>query len=750
MSNQNKTKKILFTSHVASFQKFNRPFMRMMREDGWEVHYASMGEEEILDCDKSFVVPFTRSPFKLSNITAYKQLKKIINQENYDIIHTHTPMGSVVTRLAAKKARKNGTKIIYTAHGFHFFKGAPLLNWLIYYPVERLMARHTDTLITINKEDYHRAKKQFKTNVIYMPGVGVDPKRFKPKLTVKQKLELRKSLGLKKDDFVMIYPAELNKNKNQTLLLHVLHEINKEDKSVHLLLAGKDNLNGYHKKLADKLGAAKNVHFLGYRSDIPQLLQMSDLSVSASHREGLPVHLIEAMFAGLPIVTTKCRGATELVEDGVNGFVVGFDKEEFARCVKKIIENRSLRESLSKESFKSACNYELSYAQNKTLKIYGKFMQKPLRILHVVTSMNRAGLETMLMNYYQAIDRSKIQFDFLVHRDKKGDYDDEIRSMGGRIYHLPSISFAHLIDYNKRACDFFVNHPEYSIVHSHLDSLSALPLAAAKKANISTRIAHSHTSNFDSGLKKPIRNVTKRLIPKYATDFFGCSNEAMEFMFGKRAAKGGVVISNAIDASKFTFDKKIRKKIRKEFSLPDDCFVVGHVGRFNYPKNHEFIISIFNELLKQEPSAKLMLVGDGENRATIEKQISDLGISKSVILTGVRADIYDLMQAMDVFLMPSRYEGLPVVSIEAQASGLPCVFSDAVTDELDVTGNCIFLPLSQPSDEWAASVINAAGRHKRKKCTELVSNAGFDISTEAGGLSNLYAMLRRKSRDHAR
>ena len=344
--NRKSSKKILFTSHTANFQKFNRPFMHMMSKKGWEVHYASMGEEEILDCDKSFVVPFTRSPFRLSNITAYRQLKKIINQENYDIIHTHTPMGSVVTRLAAKKARRNGTKIIYTAHGFHFFKGAPLLNWLIYYPVERLMARHTDTLITINKEDYHRAKKQFKTNVIYMPGVGVDPKRFTPKLTAKQKLELRKSLGLKKDDFVMIYPAELNKNKNQTLLLHVLHEINKEDKSVHLLLAGKDNLNGYHKKLADKLGVAKNVHFLGYRSDIPQLLQMSDLSVSASHREGLPVHLIEAMFAGLPIVTTKCRGATELVEDGVNGFVVGFNEDEFIEGIQKTRNNKILKKSV--------------------------------------------------------------------------------------------------------------------------------------------------------------------------------------------------------------------------------------------------------------------------------------------------------------------------------------------------------------------------------------------------------------------
>jgi hypothetical protein len=737
MSSHKKTKKILFTSHVASFQKFNRPFMRMMSEKGWEVHYASMGEEEILDCDKSFVVPFTRSPFRLSNITAYRQLKKIINQENYDIIHTHTPMGSVVTRLAAKKARKNGTKIIYTAHGFHFFKGAPLLNWLIYYPVERLMARHTDTLITINKEDYHRAKKQFKTNVIYMPGVGVNPKRFKPKLTAKQKLELRKSLGLKKDDFVMIYPAELNKNKNQTLLLHVLHEINKEDKSVHLLLAGKDNLNGYHKKLADDLGVAKNVHFLGYRSDIPQLLQMSDLSVSASHREGLPVHLIEAMFAGLPIVTTKCRGATELVEDGVNGFVVGFDKVEFVERVQKIIENTQLRKSLGKKFSAATRNYEVVYAQRQTQKVYNKFIHEPLRILHVVTIMNRAGLETMLMNYYRAIDRSKIQFDFLVHRDDKGDYDDEIKSLGGRIYRLPSISFAHSVNYSKKAYDFFINHPEYSIVHSHLDSLSALPLAAAKKANVSTRIAHSHTSNFDSDLKKPIRNMTKHLIPMYATDFFGCSDEAMEFMFGKRAAKDGIVINNAIDTSKFTFSEKTRKKIRKEFSLPADSFVVGHVGRFNYPKNHEFLISIFNELLKEEPSAKLLLVGDGENKAIIKKQVSDLGISKSVIMTGVRNDIHDIMQAMDVFVMPSRYEGLPVVSIEAQASGLPCVFSDVVTTDLNITGNCRFISLKLNTKGWVEAILSFK-KYTRRNTSEDLRLSGYDSHSEAVKIKDYY------------
>ena len=370
MSNQNKTKKILFTSHVASFQKFNRPFMRMMREDDWEVHYASMGEEEILDCDKSFVVPFTRSPFRLSNITAYRQLKKIINQENYDIIHTHTPMGSVVTRLAAKKARKNGTKIIYTAHGFHFFKGAPLLNWLIYYPVERLMARHTDTLITINKEDYHRAKKQFKTNVIYMPGVGVDPKRFKPKLTAKQKLELRKSLGLKKDDFVMIYPAELSKRKNQLWLIEALRPLLNDDTKVHLILAGKDSLHGKVTQHVNQYDLANQVHILGYRNDIHQLLQIANLSVSSSKQEGLPVHIMEAMFAGLPIVTIKCRGATELVEDGVNGFVVGFDQQELLQKIEKIRRNPSLSRQLSKQSIKLASQYDIKSILSMAEKVY--------------------------------------------------------------------------------------------------------------------------------------------------------------------------------------------------------------------------------------------------------------------------------------------------------------------------------------------------------------------------------------------
>lgn len=303
------TKHILYTSHVANFQKFNRPFMRMMSDKGWTVHYASAGEEEIKDADEAFTVDFARSPIRIDkHIKAYRQLKKILENNHYDIIHTHTPVGSVITRLAARQARKNGTRVIYTAHGFHFYKGAPLTNWLLWYPIEKIMAHYTDDIITINTEDYERAKRKLKTRIHYTPGVGVDPKKFQIKMTKKERNTYRATLGLKPDDFVMIYVAEINKNKNQKgLLLGKAEEI-KSDPKKHILLVGADSLNGKIQKLAQKLNVENNMHFLGYRKDIPQLLKISDLYVSTSKREGLPVNILEARCSGLSIEASMTRG----------------------------------------------------------------------------------------------------------------------------------------------------------------------------------------------------------------------------------------------------------------------------------------------------------------------------------------------------------------------------------------------------------------------------------------------------------
>ncbi len=363
-------KKVLFTSHVANFAKFNQPFMRWLKQRGYEIHYASLGEEEIEGVDKHFMIPFERSPFKLNNLRALKQLKRIIDNGNYDLIHTHTPMGSVITRLAARDARKSGTRVVYTAHGFHFFDGAPLLNWALYYPIERIMARFTDTLITINREDFERANNQFKTNVEYVPGVGVDPGRF-TNMAAARKAKYRQVLGIKPSDFVMIYAAELSKRKRQQWLIRTLKDTMQANSSYHLLLAGSDSLDGACQKLVQKYKLENNIHFLGYRTDIPNLMMISDIAVSASSQEGLPVNIMEAMYVGLPVVATDCRGNRDLVIDGSNGYLVDQkDSSTFARRVHGLAVHGEHRAAKARASQQLIAPYLMSVVMPQMVAIY--------------------------------------------------------------------------------------------------------------------------------------------------------------------------------------------------------------------------------------------------------------------------------------------------------------------------------------------------------------------------------------------
>ncbi|MBR3143735.1 DUF1919 domain-containing protein [Candidatus Saccharibacteria bacterium] len=311
-------KKVLFVATVDShIELFHVPYLKMFHDKGWEVHVATDTDKPIKYCDKKIKLPIKRSPFKIvSNFKAVRELRKIAKREGYEIVHCHTPMGGVVARLACKGCRRHGTRVMYTAHGFHFYTGAPLHFWLMFYPVEWYLAKYTDTLITINNEDYERAKRKFGKrcrDIRYVPGVGVDEKKFAKKMSTKEKLALRKKLGLKEDDNVLICVGRLDKNKNQGFLIEAMKELATKDSNYHLLLVGPDEINGKYQKLANKLGVDKNVHFLGFRNDISELMQISDVAVSASKREGLPVNLIEAAMLGLPIVATDCRGNRDVV-----------------------------------------------------------------------------------------------------------------------------------------------------------------------------------------------------------------------------------------------------------------------------------------------------------------------------------------------------------------------------------------------------------------------------------------------------
>lgn len=353
---------------------------------------------------------------------------------------------------------------------------------------------------------------------------------------------------------------------------------------------------------------------------------------------------------------------------------------------------------------------------------------EPVRVLQVVTIMNRAGLETMLMNYYRHIDRTKVQFDFLVHRAEKGHYDDEILSLGGKIHRFDPITLRSMVGYSKKMKNFLQEHPEYSVVHSHIDALSVFPLSGAKRAGVAKRIAHSHNSNFDKDAKIVIRYALKSFIRFYATDIMGCSKAAIRFMFGRRV-KDYTVINNAIDVDKFTYNETVRKEMRKKLGL-DGKFVLGHVGRFSYQKNHEFLIDVFNEVNARNPESVLMLVGAGEGEQAIKNKVKDLKLEDKVLFLGLRTDIPDLMQAMDVFVMPSRFEGLPVVSIEAQASGLPCVFSDVVTKDLNITGLCEFVSLDSNTDAWVGRINRTRGV-ARNDTSKLIKKAGYSVAHQA-------------------
>ena len=375
MKNRQKQKKVLFTSHTANFSKFNRPFMRWFHEQGWEVHYASAGEEDVKDCDRHFMIPFNRSPWSLKNITAYRQLKAIINREDYDMVHTHTPMGGVVTRLAARQARKRGTKVIYTAHGFHFFTGAPLINWAIYYPVEKLLAHDVDVLITINAEDYTRAISHFKApRIEKIDGVGVDLSRFAP-ATSQQRKDIREKLGYGHEDKILLSVAEFTTNKNQACLISANKKLQKDMPNLRLLLAG----TGYRfeacKEQVKGLGLDNNVNMLGYVNNIDDIYAAADILVSSSAREGLPVSIIEGMARGLPIVCTDIRGHVDLVTNERNGLLFpANDMTEYIAAVESLLSDKKTREKMSKSNTMDVQKYSLDQAIESMANIYRDLM----------------------------------------------------------------------------------------------------------------------------------------------------------------------------------------------------------------------------------------------------------------------------------------------------------------------------------------------------------------------------------------
>lgn len=370
-------------------------------------------------------------------------------------------------------------------------------------------------------------------------------------------------------------------------------------------------------------------------------------------------------------------------------------------------------------------------------------MKKPIRVLHVIGKMDRAGAETLILNIYRNIDRSKIQFDFVVHTNQIGDYDEEIKELGGKIYHAPNYKIYNKLEYKKFWNNFFNEHSEYKIIHGHIRSSASIYLKIAKKHGVYT-ICHSHNTK-GKGIMGKFHQIITRNIPKYTDYFFGCSNQAIIDGFGRKVYDkyNHQVLNNGIEAKEYVYDKKIDKKYRKQFNL-ENSFIVGHVGRFTAQKNHKYLIDVFKQIKEQEENSKLVLIGRGELEQEVSEYINQKGLKEDVLLLGVRSDINKLLMMFDAFVFPSIFEGLGIALIEAEAAGLKCFVSENIQKEAVISNDVYRLQLSDSPKTWADTILREAKNYKKQNNLKLVEKNNYDIKKITKQIEKFYKDISKK------
>lgn len=370
---------------------------------------------------------------------------------------------------------------------------------------------------------------------------------------------------------------------------------------------------------------------------------------------------------------------------------------------------------------------------------------EPKRVLHVLGTTNLGGAESRVMELYRSIDREKIQFDFLIHTEKEGHYTKEILALGGRIYSVPRFKVYNITEYKKALRSFFSEHKEFVAVHGHMTSTASIYLPIARRAGIPVTIAHARSAGVDKGIKGVITKILRKPIADRVDYCFTCSTEAALAVFGQNNVKRGRVITipNAIDVDRFAFNDNVRNTVRKELGIDNDKFVIGHVGRFGFMKNHKYLIEIFNEVYSKNNNALLVLIGKGELQDEIKSQSEALGLRDKVMFLGTHSDVERYYQAFDYFVFPSIFEGLPGSVAEAQASGLKCLVSDKVTGEVGLTPLVKYRSIEEPAVEWAKVIledINLTDDRIKdsKQAQEMIRSKGFDVRQQASLMTDFY------------
>lgn len=624
---------------------------------------------------------FIDTPMDRHGINPFKDIKiifkylKIIKEIKPDYVLTYTIKpniyGGIACRIRKTKQIANITGLGTAMENKGILqKIAILLHKIGLKKVKCCFVQNTENLEFLKKH------KIAKNKLKLIPGSGVNLDKFKlldyPKESEPIEFLFISRIMKEKGIDQYLETAEYIKSKYNNTKFHILGFCEQE----------------YNEKL-NELQHKNIIEYHGRQDNITPFMQKASCVIHPTYYpEGMSNVLLEACASGRPIITTNRAGCREIVDDDVNGYVIKEkDSKDLIEKVEKFINLSN--EEKKQMGLAGRRKVEKEFDRNIVVQAYMNEIRQPIdnciRVLQVLGGLNRGGAETMVMNLYRNIDRNKIQFDFIKHTESKCAYDDEIKELGGRIYSIPKYKVYNHFQYKKAWNNFLKKHPEYKIIHGHVRSTATIYLKIAKKYGLYA-IAHSHSTSSGKGIKAIIKNMLQFRI-RYITDYFmGCSKEANEWLYGKKIANSEkcIILHNAIDVEKYTYNEDIRNKLRKELNIKEDEMVVGNIGRFSYMKNHKFLIDIFEKLCKTE-NCKLLLVGDGELKNDIQNIVKNKHLENKVIFTGVRSDVNEILQAMDIFVMPSIFEGLPVTLIEAQASGVPSLIANTITKEVDIT-----------------------------------------------------------------
>jgi len=653
-------KKALIVSTVSrQFYLFEQVNIEILKELGYEVHGAANFCDYNVRLEQLDIIrhqiDIQRNPFSLKNVVAYRQLKRLMKEQDFDLLHCHSPVGGVLARLAAKAAGIK--KVIYTAHGFHFCKGAHLINWLLFYPVERLMSRYTDTLITINREDYKRARAFKSCRVEYVPGIGIDSSAYgMPGIA---RWARRRELGIADEETLIISVGEFSKRKNQQVIIKSLAAMKKD--KIKLMLCGTGVKEKKLRLMVKKYGLEEKVIFMGYRNDIPQLLPLADIFVLPSYREGLPVAVMEAMASSLPLVCSRVRGNKDLVKEGKGGYLVPVnDVAAYTKALARLIEDKMIRESFGAYNKSRVRKYDRQLVKEKMTEIYISMDKErsssyPRRIAFVIGGMGCGGAERVISILANSYADSGWQVDILRLLNRQYAYKlrDNIRLIDFCNENKPRLLYLPVWIYKIRK---YIKKNKPDKIVSFIARINVITLIAGLGLGRDIIISERNNPRVD-GRTFIVKIATYLFYPLANKIIF--QTKAEQDCFPAYIRRKSVIIPNPVKVQVYAAEKRTKKIV---------C-----AGRLTRVKNHRMLINAFARVRTEHPQYHLYIYGEGPERANLQAQIKRLGLEGYAFLPGNVENLHEQMADAEIFVLSSYYEGLSNALVEAMMMGLPCI-----------------------------------------------------------------------------